>query len=305
MHCTSDILLVSPTDFGFNAETAVTNTFQNETKIEQEILREKVLGEFSAFAEELQSNGIRVNVIKDTPTPVKPDAVFPNNWVSLHADGTVIIYPMCTPNRRLEKRQEILEELKSKYRFERMIDLSHYEEDEKFLEGTGSMVFDHTNRTAYACLSPRTDKDIFIEVCKIIGYRPVYFYAYADGAEIYHTNVMMNVGSGFAVICLDSITDQTERSSVLAALQEGGNEVVDITIDQMKNFAGNMLCLRSVQGTNLLALSQSAYDTLTADQKKVLEKYVVLLPLNVHTIETVGGGSVRCMIAEIFSERLR
>lgn len=299
--CASDILLVRPAMFTFNAETAQTNTFQNEMVLPEELLYEKVQHEFSGFSEKLQSNGIRVNVINDTPQPVKPDAVFPNNWISFHPDGTIIIYPMCTPNRRMEKRRDILTILESQFLFNRVIDLSHYEQQDKFLEGTGSMVLDHQNRTAYACLSPRTDKDLFIEVSNIIGYRPVYFYAYADGAEIYHTNVMMSVGDGFAVICLESISDPDEGKLVTDSLKSSGHEIVEISIGQMKSFAGNMLCLQSIHGDRLLALSQTAFDSLLPEQKRTLEKYARLLQLDVHTIETVGGGSVRCMIAEIFS----
>ena len=287
----------------FNTETAASNVFQVEIKENEEVIKEKKLQEFEGFAAKLKAKGVNVFVIDDTKHPEKPDAIFPNNWISFHSDGTVILYPMLAPNRRLERRQDVIDLLKKDFEITRIIDLSKYEKENKFLEGTGSIVFDHINRIAYACLSPRTDKDVFVELCKHVDYKPVYFYSHdKTGKEIYHTNVMMAVGEHFAVVCLDTITDEKERKLVSHSLTSTGHQIIDITIEQMNNFAGNVLELRTNDNKSILVLSQSAFDSLTTIQKSELEKYSELFPLPIKTIETIGGGSARCMIAEIFSK---
>ena len=301
MQTTNSVFLVRPANFGFNVETAVSNVFQNKMSEKEEVIQSKVLKEFDVFTSTLRSKGVNVFVFDDTPTPVKPDAIFPNNWISLHSNGKVILYPMCTPNRRIERRQDIIDSLAKKFNIAEVIDLSGSEADNKFMEGTGSIVFDHTNRIAYACLSPRTDKDVFLEVCSILQYKPVYFYSRdKSGKKIYHTNVVMCVGKGFAVICLESITDRKERENVVEMLTGTGNQIIDISFEQMVSFAGNMLAIRSNDGKELLVMSQTSYDSLTKNQRETLEKYCELVPLSINTIETIGGGSARCMIAEIF-----
>ncbi|MGB7202036.1 MAG: arginine deiminase-related protein [Pyrinomonadaceae bacterium] len=302
MQTTNNILLIRPANFGFNEETRASNVFQKELNEDAETVRQKASLEFETFASQLKSHGVDVFVFDDTPSPVTTDAVFPNNWISFHADGTVVLYPMLSTNRRLERRADIIESLKDKFEIANIIDLSIYESENLFLEGTGSIVFDHSNKIAYAALSPRTDKELFLDLCEKLNYKPVTFSARdRDGSEIYHTNVMMCVGDQFAVICLESITDESERANVFSKLATTGHEIVDITFDQMNSFAGNMLVMRN----DLLVMSQSAFDSLTDPQKTALEKYCELLPIAIPTIETVGGGSARCMIAEIFLPEIR
>ncbi len=301
MQSSTNILLIKPSSFAFNAETAASNAFQIELNESEEEIKQKKLQEFEAFVIKLKEKGVNVFVFNDTINPAKPDAIFPNNWVTFHADGTVILYPMFAPNRRHERRLDIIDSLKKNFEVTKILDLSKYENEHKYLEGTGSIIFDHTNKVAYACLSPRTDKELFVEVCNYLNYKPVYFYAHdKSGKEIYHTNVMMCIGEKFSVICLDSITDKGERDFVCTSLTETGHQIIDITFEQMNNFAGNMLEIKTNTNKSILALSQSALDSLTAQQKTELEKYLELVPLSIKTIETIGGGSTRCMIAEIF-----
>ncbi|MEY3678876.1 MAG: hypothetical protein RI924_1017 [Bacteroidota bacterium] len=301
MQTTSQILLIKPAHFGFNLETAASNSFQQQTNEQAEELQQKALQEFEAFAAALQAKGLELTIFEDTADPIKPDAVFPNNWISFHPDGTVILYPMYAPNRRLERRMDIVESLKKTFQINRVLDWSAYENQSKFLEGTGSVVFDHVHQTAYACLSPRTDQALFLELCRYLNYKPVYFSAYdAAGKEIYHTNVMMCIGEQFALICLESIHDKQERALVMDALSNTGHQVIEITLEQMSQFAGNMLCLKNRQGDTFLVLSGTAHHCLSHSQKEKLSQYAELLPLNISTIEKVGGGSVRCMIAEVF-----
>ncbi|MCE3259812.1 MAG: amidinotransferase [Bacteroidetes bacterium] len=304
MQSTDTILLIKPSGFVFNTQTASSNSFQNE--IRSEGIAQKAIEEFENFRATLDSKGIRVIAVDDTPSPQKPDAVFPNNWISFHPDGTVVLYPMAAANRRLERRQDIIDLLREKFEIKKIIDLSNYESENKFLEGTGSIVFDHVGKIAYACLSPRTDKDLLIEVCKLLNYKPVYFYSHdKNGKEIYHTNVMMCIGEKFAVICSESISDKEERASVLSSLQATGHEIIDIRFPQMNAFAGNMLCVKNKEGKTFLVMSQSAFQSLTHVQEHQLRKYSELLPIPIPTIETIGGGSARCMIAEIFSQKIK
>lgn len=315
-------MLVRPRSFQFNAETAASNKFQNEaaasdllnanTSAAKTVLNQSDTGinqnaveEFDRFAETLRSKGVNVFVFDDSEEAENPDAVFPNNWVSFHPDGRVILYPMCAENRRSERRRDIIEPLRRNFRIDEIIDLSHYENENRFLEGTGSIVFDHTNKTAYACLSPRTNKTLFEEVAANLGYSPISFHAYdAAGNQIYHTNVMMCVGAGFAVICLESIGNFDERAKVTESMRNGNLEIVDITFEQMNRFAGNMLEILGDFEKRLLVLSQSAYDALNTEQTNALEKYCELLPMPIPTIEKIGGGSARCMMAEIFLPEL-
>ena len=224
MQTTKNIFLVRPASFYFNNETAGSNAFQNKTIENESRIKQKAFSEFDRFANTLKSKGVNVIIFEDTENPKKPDAVFPNNWVSLHADGTMVLYPMCAPNRRLERRQDIIDSLKKKFKINKTIDLSVYEKENKFLEGTGSIVFDHNNKIAYACLSIRTNKELFINLCNNLQYKPIYFFAYdQNNNEIYHTNVMMCVAEKFAVVCLSSITEIQERKEVIDSLALTGH----------------------------------------------------------------------------------
>lgn len=295
------ILLIRPANFGFNRETATSNAFQNNLAISNEELAAKVTEEFDRFVKDLRAKDVEVVVVDDTASPVKPDAIFPNNWISFHPDGQVILYPMHAANRRLERRIDIIEKLREGYFISKVDDLSGHELKNKFLEGTGSIVFDHRNKIAYACISPRTDKLLFEQLCAGLGYRTISFDATdSNGQQIYHTNVMMCIGDGFSVICLDSIADKNEKANVKGSLENSGLEVIDISFMQMNSFAGNMLQIQNRAGKKLLVMSELAFNSLQPDQKQRLTKYTELLPISISTIETIGGGSARCMMAELF-----
>lgn len=301
MQTTNNILLIRPANFVFNSETAESNAFQNQLSKSKESINQKVIEEFDSFASTLQSLEVNTFVFDDTPDPEKPDAIFSNNWISYHPDGRVILYPMYAPNRRAERRPEIIETLKKRFIVNEVIDLSFHENEGRFLESTGSIVFDHQNKIAYACLSPRTDKKLFIDLCDELNYRPVYFSSFDEnGKEIFHTNVMMCIGSRFAVICLDSIKDKNEHRMVAELLRETGHEIIDISLEQVKRFAGNMLALKTNSGTEILAMSKTAFDSLTQGQIDSISKFTKPVPLQVNMIETIGGGSARCMITEVF-----
>lgn len=302
MQSANSVFMIRPAGFMFNRETAVSNSFQKETQENSETIQRKVLIEFDAAVEKIQSAGVKVYVFDDTLEPQKPDAIFPNNWITLHSDGRVILYPMHAVNRRYERRADLVEKLKLNFSIREVIDLSYCESSNRFLEGTGSIIFDHKNRIAYACLSPRTDENLFIQVCQLLNYKPIYFSSYDQGGKlIYHTNVMMCIGSRFAIICLESIIDENERRLVKSELENSQHNVIDITLNQVNNFAGNMLQVLNDKGIELLILSQSAFNCLHTSQINQLEKYVQLVVVSIPTIERLGGGSTRCMIAEIFS----
>ncbi len=294
---TSQILMIRPVNFGFNEQTAASNAFQKnggQTEVQQ-----KALQEFDAFAAILRANGVDVLVIEDTLEPYTPDSVFPNNWVSFHENGSVFLYPMQAENRRLERK--VFTSIKEAFEINQVYDLSYFEAQNKFLEGTGSMVLDRENKLAFACISPRTDAEVIAEFCRISGYQSVLFHATdAAGKAIYHTNVLMALGDCFAVICLDSIQNQSEKTSVKEALQSAGKIIVAISLEQMNAFAGNMLQLKSESKESLIILSETAFLSLKKAQLETLEQYgkLVFSPLN--TIETNGGGSARCMMAEVF-----
>jgi len=302
MQAASTVFLVRPARFAFNAETALSNHFQQAIAgLDEAAVQARAFAEFDALATTLRGKGVRVLVFDDTAAPAKPDAVFPNNWLTLHSDGRVLLYPMCAPNRRAERRPDILAALSRQFIVNEVIDLSGHEAENRFLEGTGSIIFDHEHRRAYAGLSARTDAGLFAAVAARLGYAPVAFHSLdARGHEIYHTNVMMCVGAGFAVVCLESIRDAAERATVVDSLTATGHEIVDISLAQVARFAGNMLALQPAGGPALLALSQSAHDALTAGQRQTLGGYAELVPLPIPTIETIGGGSARCMLAEVF-----
>ncbi len=295
----STILMIRPVSFGFNEQTAVSNAFQVRDD-EQMNVQQKALAEFDAFADKLRANGIDVVVINDTPNPHTPDSIFPNNWVSFHEDGKVFLYPMHAKNRRLERRVDIIDQLKTKFYITEVDDLSHFEQHSKFLEGTGSMVLDRPNRIAYACLSPRTDIEVMDEFCEKTGYTSVYFHA-VDGnsTAIYHTNVLMCIAEKFVVICLDTIRDTQERLVVTDMFRQTEKDVVEISLSQMNAFAGNMLELMNDKGEHLLVMSARAYHSLTPGQIGQLEQYCRLVYSDLTVIENNGGGSARCMMAEV------
>jgi hypothetical protein len=296
---TSVILMIRPVNFGFNEQTAGSNAFQNRNAELQDV-QDKALKEFDGFVNVLRDNGVEVIVIDDTIEPHTPDSIFPNNWVSFHDDGTVFLYPMMAENRRLERREDIIMQLEDKFEVKHVIDLSRYERAHKFLEGTGSMVLDRENKLAYACLSPRTDKEVLEQFCLERGFTPVLFHAVdQNGMNIYHTNVLMCIGSSFAVICLDSIKDNTEKENVVNVIKASKKQVIPISFDQMNHFAGNMLEVENKAGESLIVMSKSAWDSLNYEQKAILSSFGNPVYANISTIESNGGGSARCMMAEV------
>jgi len=290
--------MIRPLHFMYNAETAVNNSFQ--VKSDTENLTEKAVGEFDAFVSALEKAGIDVTVVEDSPDPHTPDAIFPNNWISFHEGGKYCLYPMFAANRRRERKKEVIDLIQKKFNYQQLIDFTGYESANLFLEGTGSMVLDRDQRLAYACLSPRTDSAVLEDFCKKLRYQPVIFHA-ADqaGQAIYHTNVMMCVADRYVVICLDSITDPKEKRSVSDIILASGKEIIPISIDQMNHFAGNMLQLENTSGEKILVMSTAAWQSLSPEQQTKLERYNRILHASLHHIESNGGGSARCMIAEI------
>jgi hypothetical protein len=302
---TNHILMVRPANFGFNEETAESNAFQiNDTSKTAAQIKAEAVAEFDAFVAQLRGVGVNVIVAEDSAVPVKADAIFPNNWVSFHQDGTVITYPMYAPVRRLERQESILELIDSQFVTTKRVHLEEAEAENLFLEGTGSMIFDRPNKIVYACLSPRTNSDVLDRFCTVTGFNKVEFTS-TDGAgkEIYHTNVMMALGETFCVICLDTILDETEKALIINTLEETHKEIIEINVEQMLYFAGNMLQVRNNEGDFYLVMSQQAYKSLTAKQIKQIEKHTNILAIPIETIETYGGGSVRCMMAEVFLEQ--
>jgi hypothetical protein len=291
--------MIRPVNFSFNAETAVNNAFQVQGQ--DAGAQEKARREFDDFVSRLRENGITVTVVDDTPVPYTPDSIFPNNWVSFHEDGTVVLYPMFAVNRRAERKQHVLDTLYAKYEHRRQVDFTGAEANARFLEGTGSMVLDRDNRIAYACLSPRTDRALLENFAKELQYQPVSFYARdRQGQEIYHTNVMMCVADRYVVICLDSIADPAEREMVEKQIKATGKEIISISLDQMNHFAGNMLQVQNSGGQKFLVMSSQAYHSLTPEQVAGLSRYNPIIHSDLTTIETNGGGSARCMMAEVF-----
>jgi hypothetical protein len=296
------VLMVRPACFGFNPETAASNAFQQAADSPDGTETQRlVLAEFDGLAKALLHAGVEVLIAPDTPHPVKPDAIFPNNWVSFHFDGTVALYPMLAPNRRSERREDVLEHVVREGRFHvsRTVDLTHREAEGKFLEGTGSLVLDRAHRVAYASLSPRTDLDVLGEFAQLLDYELVTFEAEDAAAQpVYHTNVVMAIGARFAVVCGEAIAHPRHREAVFNKLQAAGHDIVDITQRQMQEFAGNLLEL-SPAGGPIVALSTTAWRTLGAAQRQILESHAQVVPVAIPTIERIGGGGVRCMLAEL------
>ena len=301
MQNTAHLLMIQPVNFAFNAETALNNTFQKNAGVD---VQQKALQEFNDFVAVLRKNKVDVTVVADSLEPATPDSIFPNNWISFDADGRIFLYPMFAVNRRQERKTAVLDAVKHKFSVSEVIDLSKSEADHLFLEGTGSMVLDRKNKIAYACLSPRTDEKILNAFCTLVGYSPVTFTATDNtGVAIYHTNVMMCIADCYAVICLKSINADEERKNVIASLQKTNKEIVDISIQQLNSFAGNMLQVKNADDELLLIMSTQAYESLTAAQIEILQKHNRIIYSSLNTIETAGGGSARCMMAEVFLER--
>lgn len=303
MQTTDTVLMIEPIAFGYNAETAENNYFQVEEKGAD--IQSKALAEFKIFVEKLKSKGINVISIKDTIDPHTPDSIFPNNWVSFHKDGKVVLYPMFASNRRVERREDIIENIKNQgFEVTEIDDWSLPEIQGHFLEGTGSMIFDHDNKIAYGSVSLRLDENLFREFCSKYGFTPVVFHSFQTVGEerlpIYHTNVMMCVADKFVVICLDCIDDETERNNVIETIKNSGKEIIEISEAQMQQFAGNMLQVQNQKGERFLVMSQTAYQSLNAEQISNIEKYCEIIYSDLNTIEVNGGGSARCMLAEVF-----
>ena len=302
---TNNIMMIKPVGFRYNEQTAVNNYYQKVLdNLSAEQTQENALNEFNAFVEKLKNAGVNVIVVEDTKTQDTPDSIFPNNWVSFHSSGLVGLYPMYAENRRYERREDIFDTLVNEYGFEieEIKDFTEFEEHDKFLEGTGSMVLDRENKICYAAISIRTDEIAVMQFCEEFGYRPVCFTANqdieGDRMAIYHTNVMMCVADKFTVICLNTIDDVLERENIVENLKESGKEIIEITEEQNHRFAGNMLQLMGDKP--YLVMSNSAYESLTESQIKAIKKHCPIIYSSLDTIEACGGGSARCMMAEIF-----
>ncbi|SOD14879.1 citrulline utilization hydrolase CtlX [Pedobacter xixiisoli] len=298
MQTTSHILMIRPVDFKFNEQTAGDNKFQVAS--EQADVQQQALVEFDGFVNVLRANGVDVTVVNDTLQPETPDSIFPNNWVSFHEDGSVFLYPMHSPNRRQERRKDIIDELGKTFEVGHLTDLSFFEQQHLFLEGTGSMVLDRTNKIAYACLSIRTDKEVLENFAMLSGYEVVTFQAVDESNfPIYHTNVMMCIGEKFAVVCLDSIKYTEDKIAVLESFKATKKTVIDISFEQMNHFAGNMLEVKNKDGESLLVMSEQALKALHGTQLTALSTFSKIVTAPIYTIEQNGGGSARCMLAEI------
>lgn len=308
MASTNRLIMIRPACFCFNTETAVSNAFQNDQYADSSStnqIQEQALKEFNQMVEQLRANGVHVDVFDDTLSPIKPDAIFPNNWFTTHSDGTIILYPMLAENRRLERRNDLIKTLTQTYQVTAIIDFSVYEQRSQYLEGTGSLVLDRLNKIVYAIRSPRTHEIIVEHFTNLMNYQqpPIIFDSVDENQKpIYHTNVMMAIGTYVAIICLESIVNKEQRNEIVKSLEQNGKrKIINITLEQMKHFAGNMLEIRNKQDDYLLVMSKAAYDSLTDEQRNLIEQTnTKLIYFDISTIEQCGGGSVRCMIAENF-----
>ena len=301
---TNSILMIRPNNFGYNEETALDNHYQNQGSLEMNS-NENAQKEFDNMVFNLRQNGISVYVFQDDDINYTPDSIFPNNWISFHENGDVGLYPMYAENRRLERRPEVIKFLEDKgFNIDNIVDYSSAESENKFLEGTGSMILDRENRIAYCSISKRSNEDLFIEFCEDFEFTPVLFNSYQSVGDkrlpIYHTNVMMCVATNYVVICLDSIDDKKQRKNVSNFINESGKKLIEISENQVESFAGNMLELLNDKGDSILVMSKSAENSLSEIQKNSIKKYSKIISSNINTIEVCGGGSARCMMAEIF-----
>lgn len=299
MQTTSHLLMIRPEHFEFNRQTAVNNSFQVDSKDKDISL--KALEEFDRLVALLTEHGMDVMVVEDTTGINTPDSIFPNNWITSHANGTICLYPMFAINRRAERKPHVIRKIRGKFIVNRTIDLSHYEAENLFLEGTGSMILDRENQIVYACLSPRTDIKVLQDFAGRFFYKTVVFNGVDDqNRPIYHTNVMMSMGDKYACICLEAIKDAAEKENVITTLLKSGKEIIELSWHQVNHFAGNMLQVENTSGEKFLVMSSQAYRSLTVAQATKLQSFNTILHTDLDTIETVGGGSARCMIAEIF-----
>ena len=299
MQTAKRILMIRPAKFAYNEQTAENNHFQEKTEVSN--LNEKAIAEFDNFVKVLRDNAIKIIVIQDTEIPHTPDSIFPNNWFSTHPTGEYVLYPMFAENRRAERKQDVLGAIRRHYQASRTIDLTSWENENKFLEGTGSIILDHSNKIAYACRSIRTNESVFFEFCKQMNFEPVLFNSFDENKNpIYHTNVMLSIGEKFAVICAESISDEKERKFVLDSLHQSKKEIIEITMDQMNHFCANVIEVDNMDHESCLIMSESAENAFTADQKNLIKQYSKIISSPLQTIEKAGGGSARCMIAEIF-----
>jgi hypothetical protein len=299
MFITPHLLMIRPAAFTFNALTAVNNAFQVNTADDQ--VQEKALAEFDNFVEVLKRHAVDVTVVQDTATPHTPDSIFPNNWISFHSNGTICLYPMFAENRRLERKPSVMHTIEKKFAISKVVDYTYFEQEAIYLEGTGSMVLDRQHQIAYACVSPRTNIAALQEWCQLFQYQPVAFTATdAHQQLVYHTNVMMCVAEHYAIACVDCIENEQEKQLLVASLQQTQKTIIPISIPQMNQFAGNMLQVASTHGHKYLVMSSQAYESLTAAQIAAIEAWNPIIHAPLHTIETNGGGSARCMMAEVF-----
>ena len=299
MQTTSHILMIRPVAFGLNMQTVDSNAFQNKAALQLNV-QENALLEFDDLVDKLRKVGIDVIVIEDTLFPHKPDSIFPNNWVSFHNDGTVFLYPMEAENRRAERRLEIIDQLRERFLVSDIVDFSDYEKQNKFLEGTGSMVLDRDHKIAYACLSSRTHPEVLDSFCCKNGYTALTFEAFDEHQKpIYHTNVMMCMGDDFVVICLETITNLLERNLLIESFKSTNKEIINLSFDQLKHYAGNMLMVENKAREKFLIMSESAFRILSEEQKQQIERYAKIIYADLKTIEENGGGSARCMLAEV------
>ena len=302
MQNTSNLLMIKPVNFGFNEETASNNAFQ--FKDSNSDVQTRALNEFNNYVKKLEENGINVLVVEDTPKPYTPDSIFPNNWISFHEDGCLCLYPMFALNRRQERKNTVMEAVKNKFAVKNIVDLTKFENENLFLEGTGSMVLDRDNKIVYACLSERTNIKVLNEFAKIFGYSIASFNAVdKNGLPIYHTNVVMSVSEQIVVICLDTVNDVSEKEMLLSTIKKSNKELLEISFEQMSNFAGNMLQVKNDKGKQFMVMSKTAYNILDAKQIDLIKKYNEIIAVDIDTIERNGGGSARCMLAEIFLDR--
>ena len=302
MQVPNAVVMVRPASFGFNPETSPSVVFQREiTDASRREIERRARIEFDILAGRLKDSGVNVIIAEDKEELHTPDAVFPNNWVSFHHDGSVVLYPMFAPSRRPERRRDIIEKLQARgYRVSRVIDLTHHEDKGQFLEGTGSVVFDHIDHFAYANISPRTSPDVLKDLCSTLGYQPITFRAvHESGEAIYHTDVTMSIGDRFVVFCPDSIPDPGDHKRVFDSLKASGREIITIDLKQLEHFAGNVIQLRTQHGGSVLAISTSACLVLRKDQRDAIEKYAQLVESPLPVFEGIGGGSARCMMADV------
>lgn len=302
VQATNRVLMIRPANFGYNYETEKDNAFQNEKAVSKhKDANAKARVEFDLFVKKLRAAGVKVDIWHENDRLVNTDSIFPNNWVSFHQDNSLAIYPMNAPTRRKERDPKIIDWIRTKYRVEKMVDFTTYEKENIFLEGTGSLILDRVKKVAYACLSPRTNKRLLNRFCKRFGYKKHVFSAVdQNGMDIYHTNVMMTMGDSFVVICKESVAKKKERKALIKQLKKNKKDIITISWKQMNRFAGNMLLLKGKKDKNIIVMSKRAYKSLALKQIKQLERHGKILYSNIKTIEDLGGGSVRCMLAEVF-----